>query len=127
MNLIFPTVLFSLVSLAFPAIVINEVPATGAFDSRRANDTCPGDPDKTDPGVCGCGVPDTDTDMDGTPDCKDSCPNEPKKTDPGFCGCNSPDTDSDNDGIPDCADSCSQQGKPGRRLFRKLQHGPACK
>lgn len=33
------------------------------------SDNCPSDPDKTDPGVCGCGVADTDTDGDGTPDC----------------------------------------------------------
>ncbi|MFZ1617033.1 MAG: alpha/beta fold hydrolase, partial [Flavobacteriales bacterium] len=30
------------------------------------NDHCPTDPLKTDPGTCGCGVADTDTDLDGT-------------------------------------------------------------
>jgi hypothetical protein len=25
-------------------------------------DDCPSDPNKTEPGICGCGVPDTDTD-----------------------------------------------------------------
>jgi hypothetical protein len=50
-------------------------------------DGCPDDPAKTDPGVCGCGVPDTDGDGDGTPDCNDACPADPGKTDPGMCGC----------------------------------------
>ena len=41
------------------------------------DDGCPTDPDKTDPGICGCGVADTDTDGDATPDCNDACPYEP--------------------------------------------------
>ncbi len=41
-----------------------------------ACDACPDDPDKTEPGLCDCGVPDTDTDTDGdgVPDCNDNCP-----------------------------------------------------
>lgn len=39
-----------------------------------AGDLCPTDPDKLDPGICGCGVPDVDTDLDGLADCVDSCP-----------------------------------------------------
>ena len=57
-------------------------------------------------GVCGCGVADTDSDNDGTPDCHDACPNDPNKTAPGTCGCGVADTDSDNDGTPDCHDAC---------------------
>lgn len=34
-----------------------------------ANDNCPNDPNKTQPGVCGCGIPDTDADRDGMVDC----------------------------------------------------------
>ena len=99
-------------------------------------DNCPNDPNKTEPGICGCGVADTDTDADGTPDCNDNCPTDPNKTEPGICGCgiadidgcgvapvdNCPDdpnktepgicgcgvadTDTDADGTADCNDNC---------------------
>ncbi|MCP4834230.1 MAG: hypothetical protein GY895_05635, partial [Phycisphaera sp.] len=32
-------------------------------------DGCPDDPNKTDPGACGCGSPETDANGDGVPDC----------------------------------------------------------
>ncbi len=35
---------------------------------------CPPGSSKSEPGQCGCDVPDTDVDGDGTPDCKESCP-----------------------------------------------------
>lgn len=38
-------------------------------------DTCPSDPAKTEPGICGCGVPDEgDSDADSVLDCVDLCP-----------------------------------------------------
>ena len=70
------------------------------------DDECPNDPNKTTPGVCGCGVADTDTDGDGTPDCNDDCPTDPNKTTPGVCGCGVADTDTDGDGTLDCNDQC---------------------
>ncbi len=48
-------------------------------------DECPDDPDKIAPGICGCGVPDTDSDGGGTPDCIDGCPDDPSTTDPAEC------------------------------------------
>ncbi|MCC7011313.1 MAG: protein kinase [Planctomycetes bacterium] len=65
-------------------------------------DGCPTDPDKVDPGLCGCGKPDVDTDGDGTPDCKDQCPFDPQKQVPGACGCGKPDEDADGNGVIDC-------------------------
>ena len=72
-------------------------------------DSCPDDPDKSEPGVCGCGIPDTDSDLDGTLDCEDGCPDDPDKTEPGHCGCGSPETttfgDVDCDGDFDAEDA----------------------
>ena len=69
-------------------------------------DLCPDDPAKVSPGTCGCGIPDTDTDNDGTADCVDGCPTDPNKVAPGICGCGIPDTDTDLDGSADCIDNC---------------------
>ncbi len=69
-------------------------------------DNCPNDPNKTTAGICGCGVADTDSDNDNTPDCNDGCPNDPNKIAPGACGCGVADTDSDNDNTPNCNDAC---------------------
>jgi len=69
-------------------------------------DGCPADPAKSSPGQCGCGVPDTDTDGDGTADCNDGCPADPAKVEPGQCGCGVPDADTDGDGAADCVDGC---------------------
>jgi hypothetical protein len=51
-------------------------------------DSCPNDPAKNQPGVCGCGVPDDNFDADGALDCLDDCPDNAAKTLPsGPCGC----------------------------------------
>gem|GEM_PF-1210534 len=70
------------------------------------NDNCSNDPNKTEPGICGCDVTDNDTDLDGTLDCNDNCPNDPEKIMAGICGCGESDIDSDGDGTPDCIDNC---------------------
>ncbi|QTA81716.1 immunoglobulin-like fold-containing [Desulfonema limicola] len=67
---------------------------------------CPSDPEKMEPGICGCGVPDTDRDGDNLPDCKDACPDDPGKTEQGVCGCGVSEIDTDKDGMPDCKDQC---------------------
>jgi hypothetical protein len=59
-------------------------------------DNCPDDPDKIDPGICGCGVADTDSDGDGIADCIDNCI---ETANPGQ-------EDSDGDGIGDVCDAC---------------------
>jgi len=69
-------------------------------------DSCPNDPNKSEPGICGCGVPDTDSDGDGIANCNDGCPNDPAKALPGICGCSQVDKDTDGDGTLDCNDSC---------------------
>ena len=61
---------------------------------------CPNDPNKTHPGVCGCGVADTDTDSDGTPDCNDNCPNT----------ANPEQEDTDGNGIGDVCDDVDGDG-----------------
>ena len=70
-------------------------------------DQCPNDPNKTKPGDCGCGNPETDSDNDGIADCIDNCDDTIDTDGDGIPDCqddcdNSIDTDGD--GIPDCAD-----------------------
>lgn len=84
-------------------------PTSGSSESSVDHgepDACPDDPDKVEPGACGCGTPDDDTDGDGTPDCEDACADDPDKIDPGACGCGTPDDDTDGDGVLDCEDNC---------------------
>jgi hypothetical protein len=91
--------------------VLDGVPCTNGgqcVDNEcvEAIDQCPNDPAKQDPGVCGCGAPDSDRDADGTPDCDDGCDDDANKQSPGACGCGAPDSDGDGDGTPDCIDEC---------------------
>jgi len=45
---------------------------------------------KTEPGICGCDIPDDDFDGDGIADCDEACPDNADRTDPtGLCGCSS--------------------------------------
>jgi len=64
--------------------------ATGDTDGDGvcdSDDNCPSDPNKTEPGVCGCGVSDDDTDDDGVADCNDACPDTPPDTPVDASGC----------------------------------------
>ena len=79
-----------------------------------SEDNCLDDPDKTEPGVCGCGVADLDSDSDGTPNCNDKCPFDPNKTEPGICGCGVADTDSDCDGVENAEDNCPGVPNPNQ-------------
>lgn len=74
--------------------------------TANCDDACPNDAGKTDPGLCGCGLSDTDADNDGTANCNDQCPNDSAKQVAGLCGCGVPDADTDADGQLDCTDLC---------------------
>ena len=68
-----------------------------------ACEDCPLDPFKTEPGICGCGVADTDSDSDTVPDCTDNCPDDP----------NPDQEDADDDGVGDvCDDGCESADAP---------------
>lgn len=53
----------------------------------NSDDGCPDDPDKIEPGACGCGVADDDGDGDQIADCDDICPQTPGGSDVNRCGC----------------------------------------
>lgn len=89
-----------------PDTVVQSPDSVAQAVPESSIDDCPNNPDKTTPGECGCGRPDTDTDSDGYADCVDSCPNDPDKVFPGLCGCGSSETDTDGDGTLDCNDNC---------------------
>ena len=78
------------------------------FTTQLNIDFCPSDPQKVEPGICGCGAADIDSDNDGAADCVDKCAQDPAKISPGACGCGVPDTDTDKDGTADCVDQCAQ-------------------
>lgn len=71
----------------------------------EVEDLCPDDPNKTAPGVCGCGTPDVLNAITGLYTCMtgivDFCPNDPNKIAPGICGCGVADT-LGSDGIALC-------------------------
>ena len=80
-------------------------------------DLCDNDSNKTEPGQCGCGYLETDTDADGTADCNDAFPNDSTEiadNDGDGVGNNAdvfPDDstetlDNDGDGTGDNADAC---------------------
>ena len=94
--------------------------------SANSNDGCPVDANKTTAGTCGCGVADTDTDSDGTPDCTDGCPTNPNKTAPGTCGCGVADTDTDGDGRADCVDNCPAISNADQRDCNANSIGDVC-
>jgi hypothetical protein len=59
-------------------------------------DNCPTDPNKIEPGDCGCGAIDGDTDGDSVADCVDNCIGD----------ANTDQTDTDGDGVGDACDQC---------------------
>ncbi|MFO7178403.1 MAG: metallophosphoesterase [Pseudomonadota bacterium] len=86
-------------------------------------DACPDDPEKLEPGICGCGVADTDTDADGTADCLDACPEDAHKVEPGVCGCGVADEDTDGTGTTDCLEPDPEILVARNAVWRYLDDG----
>lgn len=79
-------------------------------------DLCPLDPNKTAPGDCGCGVPDTSADGDTISDCIDNCP----------AAANQDQADADADGLGDVCDNCPSDANPGQEDCDGDNIGDAC-
>jgi hypothetical protein len=84
----------------------------------QLDDQCLSDPNKIAPGVCGCGIADTNSDGDSLPDCQDLCPEDASKTSPGSCGCGVLDTDTNSNSIPDCNDVQVQSITPSKPILK---------
>ena len=67
-------------------------------------DSCPNDPAKSAPGVCGCGIPDIDSDGDGFLDCVDNCPQT----------ANEFQRDWDGDSVGNACDNCPGHDNPAQ-------------
>ena len=87
-------------------IILTQGPASSGIsmeppseDPADDHDNCPNDPEKVEPGECGCGSPDIDTDGDGVADCIDNCPDDK----------NADQADSDSDGTGDACCETSNQ------------------
>jgi len=93
-----------------PAFATCEGDADGDGVDVNCGDECPADSNKIEPGQCGCGASDVDSDGDATADCVDGCPLDASGVEPGICGCGVPEVDSDAgpgcDNVPDCVDRC---------------------
>ncbi|MGA1842166.1 MAG: putative metal-binding motif-containing protein [bacterium] len=83
-----------------------------------AGDSCPDDPNKTEPGICGCGVADIDADQDGSYECQGDCDETDNTVYPGATEiCDGKDNDcdgtvpadeadEDGDGVRICEGDC---------------------
>jgi len=65
-------------------------------------DQCPSDPAKAEPGQCGCGADDGDSDYDDIADCVDNCRDVSNPTQ----------DDQDDDGFGDACDNCPAAANP---------------
>lgn len=79
-------------------------------DAGDACDECPNDPLKTAPGICGCGLPDSDADGDGVLDCLSDGGSDGGGDDP-------------NDGAPDEPGDSSENGDPDDNVGASADDG----
>ncbi len=94
-----------------------------------ACDDCPADPLKTSARFCGCGMPDSHSDLDGFPDCIDGCPLDRNKQDPAVCGCGVAErdlADVDGDGRPGCVDNCPFTANSNQADHDRDRFGDVC-
>lgn len=77
-------------------------------------DGCAHDPDKIEPGICGCNHADVDSDADGIFDCNDACPNDPAN-------------DVDDDGVCGDVDNCPTEPNPDQLDADQNGVGDACR
>lgn len=82
-------------------------------EAGDACDACANDPEKTEPGACGCGVADNDSDEDGVLDCADNCPSDS----------NGDQADADQDGVGDACDECAASVTGGTVIIEKCETG----
>jgi len=104
-------------------------PKTDVSPSPQIVDLCPNDPNKLEPGLCGCGNSDdnyqpVDSDGDGVVDCADACPFNAHKTQPLQSGCDVP--DSDGDGFDDGVDFCPTNPNLHEQLNETLSYQANC-
>jgi hypothetical protein len=108
---------------------IDQCPTTAGDPSNNGCpiiDNCPTDPNKLEPGICGCEHADVDSDGDGnyagdgsfSAQCSDLCDTDSAKSVPGACGCGAADVDADGDGnyagsgsVPGCTDQCDDDAR----------------
>ena len=98
---------------ADPSGVPGNTADSGAPEDIPSPDSCPDDPMKEEPGVCGCGVPDNDGDADGSVACND-CDDSDESRFPGATDvCNGMDEDCDSFIDEDCEAGCADGTREG--------------
>jgi len=119
----------------FLTIVVSETPPEPDSDGDGVPDSqdgCPADPNKTEPGIGGCGVSDVDTDGDGTIDAQDNCPtvSTPNQTDTDGDGigdaCDEPAPEPEKNNPCDALDKATEKGNGQKKGLEKAKENNDC-